>query len=173
MREPHPAVEPGAAAETADHRDLDRRNDGRAGDRPGIGEIEKRLAGIFQALGFIDQPRRRFGAGLRLRRILRAIGNAEFGRGLRRQDALPEQKNERHQSEPGDCRDGHGDGHTLELETRRERARNNRLGQHACLVLLILVTMGMPVLVITVMILVVVVVMMMIVMVVRVPVIGV
>ncbi len=57
MGEPHAAVEPRAAAEAADHRNLHRLDHGGAGDRAGIGEIEQRGAGLFQQLRFADELR--------------------------------------------------------------------------------------------------------------------
>src|SRR5579871_2092921 len=44
----HAAVKPGAAAKAADHRNFYGLYHGRAGDRPGIGEIERAGAGLFE-----------------------------------------------------------------------------------------------------------------------------
>ena len=82
----------GPAAETADHRNFHRRDHGGAGDRTGIGEIEKTGARGFEKLCLFDKLCRRFAARLRLRRILRAIGNAVFGGRLRRQAELRENR---------------------------------------------------------------------------------
>ena len=84
-----------AAAEAADHRDFHRRDDGGAGDRAGIGEIEQARAGVFEKLRLVDESCRRFARSPARRRILRAIGNAVFGRGLRRQAELREHRDAR------------------------------------------------------------------------------
>jgi len=83
VRKANPAVEPGTAAKAADHRNLHRRRHGRAGDGTGIGEVEEAGAGRFKKLCLFDELHRRLGARLRGGRILRAIGNAVFARGLR------------------------------------------------------------------------------------------
>src|SRR5256712_11285736 len=54
---PHenPPRGPGATAEPAEHRDRDRLRDRRAGLGPGMAEIEKRRAGLFQMLRLLDE----------------------------------------------------------------------------------------------------------------------
>src|SRR5262249_51556511 len=87
------AVEPGTAAEAADHRNLHRRRHCRAGDGTRIGEVEEAGAGRFKKLCLFDEFHRRFGARLRGGGILRAVGNAVFARGLRGEAELRDHRN--------------------------------------------------------------------------------
>ena len=93
MRHAHPAVEPRAAAEAAEHRDFDRAHHGGARHRSGIGEVEKRGARILQKLRLLHELRRHLGRRLRSGRGLGAVGNAISQRSLRRDSELGEDRN--------------------------------------------------------------------------------
>src|SRR5882762_10659795 len=51
----NPSIEPRATAEPAEHGDRDCVRDRRAGLGPGMAEIEKRRAGLFQMLRLLDE----------------------------------------------------------------------------------------------------------------------
>src|SRR5467141_4778195 len=55
MQHSNPSIEPRAAAEPAEHRDRDCLRDRRASLWPGMAEIEKRRAGLFQMLRLLDE----------------------------------------------------------------------------------------------------------------------
>src|SRR5438067_6758278 len=54
----HAAVEPWPAAEAADYGNRHRGDDGGAGRRPGVSEIEERRAGRFERSRLVDEARR-------------------------------------------------------------------------------------------------------------------
>ena len=87
--QPHPAVEPGPAAEAADHRDRHRRDHLGPDIGPGVAEVEQRRAGLLQPLRLLDRiaaPRRagehRDAPPRRAPRAARAVDLDDVGAGL-------------------------------------------------------------------------------------------